>query len=111
MGGTTRSAATEVEVAGRTVRLTSPDRVIFPERGFTKADVFHYYVAVGEGIMRALADRPLGNLISAVRSHGGTPRAGTRFWKNISPSMPSGKRCNVVGRSRRARMMPAPTAT
>ena len=48
----------EIEVAGHTVRLSSPDRVIFPQRGFTKADVFRYYLAVGDGIMRALRDRP-----------------------------------------------------
>jgi DNA ligase D len=50
--------AEEVEVAGRTVRLTSADKVYFPERGFTKGDVFRYYLAVGEGIMRALSLRP-----------------------------------------------------
>jgi DNA ligase D len=48
----------EVEVAGRKVRLTSADRVMFPERGFTKGDVFRYYVSVGDGIMRALRERP-----------------------------------------------------
>ncbi|WP_328338714.1 non-homologous end-joining DNA ligase [Micromonospora sp. NBC_00421] len=53
-----KATATEVDVAGHPVRLSSPDRVIFPERGFTKADVFHYYVSVGDGIMRALRDRP-----------------------------------------------------
>ncbi|PWU43396.1 ATP-dependent DNA ligase [Micromonospora globispora] len=53
-----KAAVEEIEVAGHTVRLTSPDRVIFPQRGFTKADVFHYYLSVGEGIMRALRDRP-----------------------------------------------------
>ncbi|MGW1059746.1 non-homologous end-joining DNA ligase [Micromonospora rubida] len=58
MGGTTKATATEIEVAGHMVRLTSPDRVIFPERGFTKAHVFGYYAAVGEGILRALRDRP-----------------------------------------------------
>src|SRR5256885_9277757 len=50
--------AEEIEVAGRTVRLTSGDKVYFPERGFTKGDVFRYYLAVGEGIMRALRERP-----------------------------------------------------
>ncbi|TML24581.1 MAG: ATP-dependent DNA ligase [Actinobacteria bacterium] len=50
--------AEEIEVAGRTVRLTSADKVYFPERGFTKGDVFRYYLAVGEGIMRALRERP-----------------------------------------------------
>ncbi|WP_433348575.1 non-homologous end-joining DNA ligase [Micromonospora sp. CA-111912] len=58
MGSTTKATATEIEVAGHMVRLTSPDRVIFPERGFTKAHVFSYYVAVGESILRALRDRP-----------------------------------------------------
>ncbi|MFU8871412.1 non-homologous end-joining DNA ligase [Micromonospora sp. SL4-19] len=53
-----KAAVEEIEVAGHTVRLSSPDRVIFPQRGFTKADVFHYYLSVGEGIMRALRDRP-----------------------------------------------------
>ncbi|MGC5030782.1 non-homologous end-joining DNA ligase [Micromonospora sp. DT229] len=54
----TKAAVQEIEVAGHTVRLSSPDRVIFPKRGFTKADVFGYYLAVGEGIMRALRERP-----------------------------------------------------
>ncbi|MEU6023186.1 non-homologous end-joining DNA ligase [Micromonospora sp. NPDC048871] len=54
----TKAAAQEIEVAGHTVRLSSPDRVIFPKRGFTKADVFGYYLAVGEGILRALRERP-----------------------------------------------------
>ncbi|TDB75605.1 non-homologous end-joining DNA ligase [Micromonospora sp. KC723] len=56
--GSTKASVTEFEVAGRTVRLTSPDRVIFPQRGFTKADVLGYYLAVGDGILRALRDRP-----------------------------------------------------
>ena len=51
-------AVEEVEVAGRKVRLTSADKMYFPERGFTKGDVFRYYVSVGDGIMRALRERP-----------------------------------------------------
>ncbi len=49
---------TEVEIDGHLVRLTSPDRVSYPDRGFTKGDVFRYYLAVGPGILRALRDRP-----------------------------------------------------
>ncbi|WP_320064692.1 non-homologous end-joining DNA ligase [Micromonospora sp. RTGN7] len=58
MAGTTKAAAAEIEVAGHPVRLTSPDRVVFPERGFTKAHVFGYYLAVGDAVLRALRDRP-----------------------------------------------------
>lgn len=54
MGG----KAVELEAGGRTVRLSSPDKVVFPERGFTKLDVAQYFLAVGDGIVRALRDRP-----------------------------------------------------
>jgi len=52
------SDAVELEVGDRTVRITHPDRVYFPARGETKLDLAHYYLAVGEGIMRALRERP-----------------------------------------------------
>jgi DNA ligase D len=54
--------ATIVDAGGRDLRVSSPDRVIFPptERSgpITKLDVVRYYLAVGDGIMRALARRP-----------------------------------------------------
>ena len=56
------SPATEVDAGGRSVRVTSPDRVIYeatdvtPEA--TKLQVVEYYVAVEDGIMRALRERP-----------------------------------------------------
>ena len=51
-------AAEEIEIAGHTVRLSSPDKICFPRPGYTKRDVFEYYLAVGDGIMRALRERP-----------------------------------------------------
>ncbi|PWD44458.1 ATP-dependent DNA ligase [Gordonia paraffinivorans] len=48
----------KLEVGGRTIRLTSPDRVYFTERGETKLDLAEYYLSVGDGIIRALRDRP-----------------------------------------------------
>ena len=50
--------AIELEAAGRTVRLSSPDKIYFPERGLTKRHVAEYYLAVADGIVRALRDRP-----------------------------------------------------
>ncbi len=47
-----------LDVEGRQVRLSSPERVYFPDHGWTKADVARYYIAVGPGILRALRDRP-----------------------------------------------------
>ena len=54
--------ATELEVAGRPVRITSPDRVIYEatERtpAFTKLDVCRYFATIGEPLMLAIGDRP-----------------------------------------------------
>lgn len=50
--------AVELTVGERTVRVTNPDRVYFPDRGWTKLEVVDYYVAVGEGVVRALRERP-----------------------------------------------------
>jgi DNA ligase D len=50
--------AVELEVSGRTVRITNPDRVYFAARGETKLDLARYYMSVGDGIVRALRERP-----------------------------------------------------
>lgn len=42
----------------RAVRVSNPDKVYFPERGFTKREVVEYYVAMAEPLLRAVGDRP-----------------------------------------------------
>ena len=48
----------ELEVDGRVVTITSPDRVVFPARGETKLDLARYYLAVGPGALRGVHLRP-----------------------------------------------------
>lgn len=50
--------ATELDVGGRTVRISNPDRVYFPGPGHTKLDLARYYLAVGDGVVNALRERP-----------------------------------------------------
>ena len=50
--------AVELEVGPHTVRVTNPDRVYFPKTGWTKLDLVNYYLSVGDGIVRALYERP-----------------------------------------------------
>jgi DNA ligase D len=54
--------ATTIDAGGRELRVTSPERVIFPStertREITKLGVVQYYVAVADGIMRAVERRP-----------------------------------------------------
>jgi DNA ligase D len=53
-----KSPAVELEVGERIVRISNPDKPYFPEVGLKKLDVVNYYVSVGDGILRALRDRP-----------------------------------------------------
>jgi DNA ligase D len=59
---TSSSDATYLDAGGRELRVTSPDRVIFPatERTgeITKLQIVEYYLSVSEGILRALERRP-----------------------------------------------------
>jgi DNA ligase D len=57
-----KADATTVDAGGRELRVSSPDRVIFPKTDrtpdHTKLDIVEYYLAVEDGIMRALRHRP-----------------------------------------------------
>jgi DNA ligase D len=48
----------ELEVGGRIVKVTNPDKVFFRTRGETKLDLVRHYITVGDGIVRALYERP-----------------------------------------------------
>ena len=54
----TKPPAVEVEAGEHTVRISNPDRVYFPELNLTKLDLAQYYLSVGDGIVRALRERP-----------------------------------------------------
>ena len=48
-----------LDVAGRQVTITHPDRVVFPRTGHTKLDLVRYYLAVADGALRGVAGRPM----------------------------------------------------
>ncbi|WP_216205573.1 non-homologous end-joining DNA ligase [Amycolatopsis aidingensis] len=48
----------EYTVGQRTVRVSSPDKVYFPDRGITKREVVEHYIAVGEPLLQAIGERP-----------------------------------------------------
>ena len=47
-----------IEAAGREVRISSPGKVFFPERGITKLDLIGYYLECEEAVVRHLRERP-----------------------------------------------------
>jgi bifunctional non-homologous end joining protein LigD len=48
-----------LEVAGREVTITNPDKIYFPRAGHTKLDLVRYYVAVADGALRGVSGRPM----------------------------------------------------
>lgn len=48
-----------LEVAGREVTITNPDKVFFPRTGHTKLDLVRYYLDVADGALRGVAGRPM----------------------------------------------------
>ncbi|MET7393262.1 non-homologous end-joining DNA ligase [Dactylosporangium sp. NPDC005572] len=48
-----------LEIAGREVTVTNPDKVYFPKSGRTKLDLVRYYLAVADGALRGAGGRPM----------------------------------------------------
>src|ERR1700735_1220347 len=71
---------TVIEVAGREVAVSHPDKVYFPRTGHTKLDVVRYYLSVADGALRGVAGRPM-VLKRYVNGAGGEP-----FFQKRAPS-------------------------
>src|SRR2546426_6363802 len=48
-----------LQVAGREVKISNPDKLFFPKSGHTKLDLVRYYVAVADGALRGVWGRPM----------------------------------------------------
>ncbi|HEU5156521.1 MAG TPA: non-homologous end-joining DNA ligase [Streptosporangiaceae bacterium] len=104
----------EIPVGDRLVKVTNPDKVYFPETGATKRDLVEYYLAVGDGILRALRDRPTtlerwpagvfpGAKLSTQQSHGGdaffqkrVPKGAPDWVRTARIEFPSGRSADEV---------------
>ena len=53
------SIETRVEVGGREIRITSPEKVLFPEQGWTKLDVVEHFMMCAPGALRGVYNRPV----------------------------------------------------
>jgi bifunctional non-homologous end joining protein LigD len=57
--GSMPTPRTTIEVAGREVVVTNPDKVFFPRTGHTKLDLVRYYLSVADGALRGIQGRPM----------------------------------------------------
>src|SRR4029450_8431559 len=77
-----RHADETLEIAG--VRVSHPERVLWPELEVTKAELARYYVTVAEWILPHVAGRPLA-VVRGPRGHAGA----TFFQKHLAQGMPA----------------------
>ncbi len=80
-----------VEVGGRQVLVTNPDKVFFPEHGETKLDLVHYYQAVEEPLLAAMGGRPV--LLQRFPHGAGKP---SFFQKRVPESRPEWLQTTIV---------------
>lgn len=77
------AAKVEVTVAGRRLTLSNLDKVLFPETGFTKAEVIDYYTRIADVLLPHLAGRAL----TVIRFPNGV-EASSFFEKNAPKNTP-----------------------
>jgi bifunctional non-homologous end joining protein LigD len=82
----------------RSVRVSSPERVMWPDDGVTKEDLARYVVAVGEPLLHALADRPVtlqrfpGGIEDEAFYSKNPPRGVPEWTRTVMVTYPSGRR-------------------
>ncbi|GAA3376735.1 non-homologous end-joining DNA ligase [Streptomyces racemochromogenes] len=81
-------------VEGRRIALSNLEKVLYPETGFTKGEVLHYYATVADALLAHIKDRPL----SFLRYPDG-PDGQLFFTKNPPPGTPAWVRTTPVPRS------------
>jgi bifunctional non-homologous end joining protein LigD len=48
-----------LQIEGREIAISNPEKVFFPQRGYTKLDLVRYYLAVSDGALRGAGGRPM----------------------------------------------------
>jgi bifunctional non-homologous end joining protein LigD len=97
------AARSEVlDVAGRQVTVTNPDKIYFPVPGHTKRDLVHYYLAVADGALRGAGGRPMA-LKRFVNGAAGeyffqkrAPESRPAWLRTVQLSFPSGRTADEV---------------
>ena len=87
------SPDTELTVGRRSVRISHPDKVLFPDDGITKADLAAYYRDAAPRMVDLVRDRP----VSLQRFNAGIARPGF-FQKNVERGAPEWVKRVQVGK-------------
>src|SRR5919202_679385 len=91
-----------VQIAGREVSISNPDKVFFPETGHSKIDLVRYYLSVADGAIRGVQGRPMA-LKRFVNGVGGdaffqkrAPASRPGWIETVELSFPSGRTADEI---------------
>jgi len=95
-----------VSIDGRLLRLTNPDKVLYPATGTTKAEVIRYYVTVAPALLPQLAGRPVTRKRWVEGVGSGDDEVPVFFEKNLPDSAPAWIRRVTLEHSSRRTVYP-----
>jgi bifunctional non-homologous end joining protein LigD len=97
-----KDESVRLELGGEQVTISNPSKVFFPEGGITKLDLVNYYLAVADGALRGVMDRPMA-LKRFVNGATGeaffqkrAPASVPPFVRTVELSFPSGRTADEV---------------
>ncbi len=100
--GMARRESVELEIDGQTVTITNPGKVFFPEIGLTKGQLVDYYLAVADGALRGVRDRPMAlkRFVDGITGEAffqkRAPKSVPDFVRTVELAFPSGRTADEV---------------
>src|SRR5437588_8966349 len=91
-----------IQVAGREVKISNPDKLFFPKSGHTKLDLVRYYMAVAEGALRGVHGRPMALKLFVNGAEGEAffqkraPTSRPEWIETVELSFPSGRTAEEI---------------
>ncbi|HEX2140715.1 MAG TPA: DNA polymerase domain-containing protein [Candidatus Limnocylindria bacterium] len=106
-----KDASVQLELDGFDVTVSNPGKVFFPDAGITKIDLVNYYLAVADGALRGVMDRPMAlkRFVDGISAEAffqkRAPKSVPEFVRTVELSFPSGRTADEVVVSNRAALV------
>jgi DNA ligase D-like protein (predicted polymerase) len=103
--------ALQLELDGHEVTVSNPSKVYFPEAGITKLDLVNYYLAVADGALLGVRDRPMAlkRFVDGITGEAffqkRAPKSVPEFVRTVELSFPSGRTADEVVVANRAALV------
>jgi DNA ligase D-like protein (predicted polymerase) len=103
-----KDTSVQLELDGFEVKITNPGKVFFPDAGITKRDLVDYYLAVADGALRGVMNRPMAlkRFVEGITGEAffqkRAPKSVPGFVTTVELSFPSGRTADEVVVTNRA---------